>query len=279
MKFDRVRLVETRQEASPPSLPRGMLDRGASAKRIRVSRYPTSEALQPFADCHWIIEWSVAENEPQQQRVLSSPNANIVVTEGDTGLFGVARGVEARALRGSGCAVGLRFRVGGIRPFLAGPVAHLTGRKVSPLCVTHQTEAAMEASILSQTRHEDMIRAMEAMILPRIPAPDPTVDLISSMIHSVREEDGPMRAEALAAKFDLSLRSLQRLFHDYVGASPKWVIRRCRLQDAAYLLGEGDNLKIAAIASDLGYFDQAHMASDFRRMFGCSPAQYRSASS
>ena len=277
MISERVLLVETRQEDSPPSLPRGVLDRSASAKRIRVSRYPTSQALQPFADSHWIIEWTVAEDEPQQQRVLSSPNANIVVAEGDTALFGVARGVEARTLRGSGCAVGLRFRVGGIRPFLGGPVADLTGRKVPPFCVTHQTEAAMEALILGQTRHDDMVRAMEAIILPRIPPPDPTIDLISSMIHSVREQDGQKRAEALAAEFDLSLRTLQRLFHDYVGVSPKWVIRRYRLQDAAYLLSEGDNLKIAALASDLGYFDQAHMNRDFGRMFGCSPAQYQSA--
>ena len=67
---------------------------------------------------------------------------------------------------------------------------------------------------------------------------------------------------------------MQRRFHDYVGVSPKWVIQRYRLQDAAYLLSSGTGAHLAQLADELGYFDQAHLTRDFRRIFGVSPALY-----
>jgi len=30
----------------------------------------------------------------------------------------------------------------------------------------------------------------------------------------------------------------------------------------------------AALAQDLGYFDQAHFIADFRRLVGCTPGEY-----
>jgi AraC-like DNA-binding protein len=32
---------------------------------------------------------------------------------------------------------------------------------------------------------------------------------------------------------------------------------------------------LAALAADFGYYDQAHMTSEFRRAFGVTPGQYR----
>ncbi|KAA0075682.1 AraC family transcriptional regulator [Paraburkholderia sp. T12-10] len=57
--------------------------------------------------------------------------------------------------------------------------------------------------------------------------------------------------------------------------SPKWVIRRYRLQEVAQRLTTGHNVKLADLAAELGYFDQAHLARDFTRLFGCSPSNYR----
>jgi AraC-like DNA-binding protein len=53
------------------------------------------------------------------------------------------------------------------------------------------------------------------------------------------------------------------------------VIRRYRLQEAARWLAQGQKLHIARLASDLGYFDQAHLARDFGHLFGRSPEDYR----
>jgi hypothetical protein len=69
-------------------------------------------------------------------------------------------------------------------------------------------------------------------------------------------------------------RSLQRLFSNYVGVSPKWVIQRFRLQEAVSHLSKNEPVDLAALAQALGFFDQAHLTRNFTRLVGCSPLAY-----
>jgi AraC-like DNA-binding protein len=72
----------------------------------------------------------------------------------------------------------------------------------------------------------------------------------------------------------MTVRSLQRLFADYVGASPKWVMRRARLHEAAERADSGELVDWAELATDLGYADQAHLTRDFTDTIGVSPTRY-----
>jgi AraC-like DNA-binding protein len=162
-----------------------------------------------------------------------------------------------------------------LRPFLTGPVARLTDRKVSATVLTGVPDETVEAMISAAQGDEAMIRNAEALLRARSPKPDPMGDLACAAVDFARSKDGPLRAEELADKMGVSLRSLQRLFREYIGASPKWVIRRYRLQEAAWRLAQGDDELISHLAADLGYFDQAHLARDFVAMLGCSPSDYR----
>ncbi len=79
----------------------------------------------------------------------------------------------------------------------------------------------------------------------------------------------------VAERLHVSPRTLQRMFARYVGASPLWVLRRYRLQDAAAAIdvGEGDDL--GALASDLGFADQGHFTRAFAEVIGVPPSTYR----
>ena len=71
----------------------------------------------------------------------------------------------------------------------------------------------------------------------------------------------------------LAVRSLQRIFADYVGAGPKWVIQRCRLQDAAARVA-AETIDWAGLAVELGFADQAHLTRAFTATIGIPPAAY-----
>jgi transcriptional regulator GlxA family with amidase domain len=71
-----------------------------------------------------------------------------------------------------------------------------------------------------------------------------------------------------------SVRSLQRLFAAYVGVSPKAVLARYRLQDAAAAIDQGAVDDLAVLAAELGWFDQAHFSRDFRAVVGTTPSAY-----
>nr|BFE68666.1 hypothetical protein GCM10020092_019670 [Actinoplanes digitatis] len=67
---------------------------------------------------------------------------------------------------------------------------------------------------------------------------------------------------------------MQRLFADYVGLGPKWVIRRYRLHEVGERLAAGADIDWARLVGELGYADQAHFTRDFTAMFGEPPTVY-----
>jgi transcriptional regulator GlxA family with amidase domain len=83
-----------------------------------------------------------------------------------------------------------------------------------------------------------------------------------------------VRVDQVAALGGLSVRSLQRLFAGYVGVSPKAVLARYRLQDAAAAIDAGEVDDLAGLAVSLGWFDQAHFSRDFRAVVGVPPSAY-----
>jgi AraC-like DNA-binding protein len=108
-----------------------------------------------------------------------------------------------------------------------------------------------------------------------MPAPDDTIDLVHGIVDRIANDRDINRVDELAAQLNLGERALQRLFNEYVGVSPKWVIRRSRLHDAAARLDNAEEVNLTQLAADLGYSDQAHFTRDFKTLVGKSPSDYR----
>jgi AraC-like DNA-binding protein len=64
---------------------------------------------------------------------------------------------------------------------------------------------------------------------------------------------------------------LRNLFGREVGLSPKHFARIGRVRRVLSLAGQR---RWATVAEDAGFFDQAHMISDFRAFMGVSPEAY-----
>ena len=97
---------------------------------------------------------------------------------------------------------------------------------------------------------------------------------VAAMVARISADTSLRRVGDLAAALGLPVRRLQRLFTDYVGVSPKWVMRRARLQEAAVRAEHGGHDDWATLATDLGYADQAHLTRDFTATIGAPPARY-----
>jgi AraC-like DNA-binding protein len=75
------------------------------------------------------------------------------------------------------------------------------------------------------------------------------------------------------------VRTLQRLAHRTVGLPPAAMIRRRRLQEAAQRVRDDPGVRLAEVAAELGYSDQAHLAADFRTVLGITAGSYRRSAS
>ena len=122
-----------------------------------------------------------------------------------------------------------------------------------------------------------MIGSAEALLLSVLPERDPLAERAAALVARITDDPGLRRVDQLAASSGMTPRTLQRLFADYVGVSPKWVMRRARLHEAAERADSGEPVDWAALASDLGYADQAHLTRDFTVTIGVPPARYAAA--
>jgi AraC-like DNA-binding protein len=133
---------------------------------------------------------------------------------------------------------------------------------------------ALEAALFAQTNTEPMIAIFEQFLRARLPERDQNVDLINQIIDQIIADRTITKVSEVARRCGISSRTLQRLFSQYVGVGPKWVIKRYRLQEAADQLAGGEVVNWATMAVDLGYFDQAHFIKDFKTLVGRTPAEY-----
>jgi len=245
------------------SYTRGVLGRRTAATRFDLRTVPPAPALAPFVEHHWALTWDL--DEPFEQRVLPHPNVHLVFEACGAAVHGVVRGRFARTIDGRGRVLGVRFHPGGYRPWLGRAVSTLTDRSV-PFAGGHDVLA-----------HADPVaraRAAEAALLPLLPAPDPTVGLVRALCDRVRDDRTLTGVDLLAAEFGTTARTVQRLFREYVGVGPKWVIRRHRAHEAAVRAEDGEDGDWSALAAELGYSDQAHLIREFTTAVGTPPARH-----
>lgn len=256
---------------------KGVVAPTLAATRFRMARYLPAPDLAPFLEHAWIVEWDLRGQPPFVQRTLPYPSVHVAFDRARTGVFGVTSGAFDYTLKEAGKVCGLKFRPGGFRGFL-GRAMHTITDQVLPLsAVFPWDDAAAQALVLDAPGDAAMVEAANTLLRTRLAAPDTQVRRIAAILRTVETTPGLTRVEDLAEGAGLHVRSLQQLFSEYVGVSPKWVIRRFRLHEAADRLAHGEDVDLAGLTLSLGYFDQAHFTSDFRRLVGQSPAHYREA--
>ena len=115
-----------------------------------------------------------------------------------------------------------------------------------------------------------------------------------SPIHDLSESNHTRRSRGRGAKFfeepehyaenvtvdqlaniaHYSSAQFRRLFRKLTQMSPSDYIANVRVNAAKTLLGTTDR-RISDIASDVGFFDHAHLIRIFKRVVGTTPARYR----
>ncbi|MFZ0216517.1 MAG: AraC family transcriptional regulator, partial [Candidatus Dormiibacterota bacterium] len=114
----------------------------------------------------------------------------------------------------------------------------------------------------------------DRMLADRAPDAAPRTEAARDLAELIAADPTLTRVDQVARRAGCSVRSLQRLFTEQVGASPKWVIRRYRLLEAAERAGRGGRVSWSELALALGYSDQAHLTREFTAMVGVPPAEY-----
>lgn len=88
-------------------------------------------------------------------------------------------------------------------------------------------------------------------------------------IRSSRGLDMPFKS---MEKFNLSERSLQRLFKEHVGLPPKKFSEIVKFENSIALFNRGKTM--TDICYEAGYYDQSHFIKSFKQFTGLTPTEY-----
>jgi AraC-like DNA-binding protein len=281
----------------PPSDTRGIIDPADMARYAVLHRYPVGDGLEGLVDWFWAVSWHLPDGQTHVQQVLNHPSGHISIgTLDDAGadhehpgarVYGLITRVSQRRLTGTGWTVAAKTTTGGLGALLGRPARTITDTALSLHDALGLDDAPLVAQVVDQpteTQRVDRLRAaLESTTAGRDPALLRQAREVARVARIAETDRGVHRVEQLARAAGVSVRTLQRLFGEFVGASPAWVIRRWRIIEAAERAAaavgpDGDDGQWpgwADLAAELGYSDQAHLSRDVRRHLGTTPSGYR----
>jgi AraC-like DNA-binding protein len=275
---------KTRQRAAPeiderydPEVgrARGLLRRPLLAGKLRHLRRRPAADLASWIAHYWMVEWDLRGCESHVAEVLPHPNIHVVFEKGCSMVRGVQTSRFSRVLEGQSRVFGVKFQPGGFRPFFNAPVSKLANRIIPANRIFGADVATLEAAVFSASSEDERVEAANAFFRVCVPPPDETIGLAGHLVARIVRDAEIKTVDNLVSRSGIGKRSLQRIFSEYVGIGPKWVIRCYRLNELIEKINSEAQLDWPQLALELGYFDQAHLINDFTSIIGYTPTEYQ----
>lgn len=241
---------------------------------VALSRIPAPDDLAHLVRQFRVPRWDLADGKSIEQLVLGYPASNVVVEAEGVGLYGPTTRASVKVLQGSGWAVGALLRPAGVLLFTGEPASLVNGHEQLYQWELHAlVSQAMSAG--QQQRAVELLGGFIRVRAGKIPAATMRQGLAANQMVDVLDEESDIEsAVCLAARLNLSLRTVERLAARYVGMSPVLLLRRRRLQDAAERIRAHPDIDLPDLALELGFADQSHLTREFRTVLGFTPRQY-----
>ena len=263
----------------PPASPaRGILSAAAPEAEGTTHhlRLLPSAALAPVVAHYWQVTWML--HRPFLAETLPHPSFHIVFErhggEGRAELSGVHTHRFTKTLHGEGWAFGIKLRPGASCGVVDRPASSFKDRVTPVIRVFGARGAVLARAILAAEDMGARIALAESFLIARARPLPPEAERLRDLVERIERDRAILRVSDAATILGTEIRALQRSFRRYVGATPKWVVCRYRLHEAAERLRSAHPPSLAELAASLGYADQAHFARDFRLAVGRTPRDF-----
>ncbi|GAA4156754.1 helix-turn-helix domain-containing protein [Gryllotalpicola daejeonensis] len=259
-----------------------MVSRGPLAaldRPIDFRRYPASGRAAALVRHYWLVEYGFPPEGGTDVPILVYPACNLVIEHDKARLYAPSPRLAVQHLEGAGIAFGVLLQVATGSRLAARPVDEFVGDSIAigENPAVARVRALMQGPGDAATRHAAAIAAFEDWLAQPVPSLTDDDLLMNEVAAAVEADSTLMRVDELAARFGLTTRRLERLVARYVGLTPKWMIQRRRLQEAAARLRSEPATELSTLAAELGYADYAHFSRDFAATVGPTPREFAAA--
>jgi AraC-like DNA-binding protein len=225
--------------------------------------------LRPFVGCFWVV----TADRDATIRVVPDASTAISIQLQNTepprwGLRGPLVWPDERRFTSSALTIGVRLHPGVAFMLSRIPAHTIVGRRVglSNLAAFHGLVSG-ETSLRTPAECIDVLRQF---LIGRLKEAS-VHSVVAAAIHEIGREHGCVRVSEIAARCGVSPRHLNRLMCLWVGYGPKRLASVVRFQESLKQMERSPSRSAAALASETGYFDQAHLTLNLTRFAGATP--------
>jgi AraC-like DNA-binding protein len=212
-----------------------------------------ADHLQPFIECYWMQSNNSAPHIVLPDGCIDTMTTPIIVESTED-------------------FVGVRFKSGKASMFLDFDASELTDQKTELRNIAHRDGSVLIERLFDAQDIGERIKLLNANLSSWFK--DKSNDNVDSVIQKIMESQGNVSINSICHSLDLSRQHLARLFQEFVGIRPKQFARVIRFQALLKNVGQSPKINWADEAVMLGYYDQAHLISDFREFSGTSPEKF-----
>ncbi len=231
-----------------------------------------------------------ADDADVAERVLPDGAVRLVIHLGDGALVGAASERQDSVAIGAATApvllrwrrnsrmhsVSVALRPGAASALLGVPAGELQGRAVTLDALWGGAFAELRERMAGQRDDTACVALLRAALEQRLSqSARPANPCVVHAAALLATSAGRMRPRDVAQTVGMGERRLQQIFRAEVGMSPKAWGRLARLHACLRALRSGPAAPPwAALAADGGFYDQAHLANEFRALCGLSPTEF-----
>ena len=238
-----------------------------------------SERLRPFIECYWVRSADHSD-EIKLHRVLPDGCVDFVFNfeafANSYNGFVVGTMTTPILVESPGLVdfLGVRFRPGKVCSFV-----NLHASEITDLMIPINDAVGQKGNILTQKLVEiknvdDRIRVLNVDLEHWLQAENDIQARVDFAVSRIIKSDGSVQIEEICDSLGISRQYLARLFQASIGITPKQFSRVVRFQALLRKIQRSNTIAWADEAAVLGYYDQAHLISDFREFSGMTPQKY-----
>jgi len=261
----------------------GVLHHKLSAELYNLRRYFPSDPLGDLIEQFWFVSWDFNDDKSHTQQNLPDPNFHLiidfrtvdsqVVDIKKVKLIGPISKSYSFKMEGAGEIIGIKFALGALSAYLESPLAHYVDKEIDFQKLVNIDVDSLISMLLAGKNDEQKVDILHAFIAQFNRPPSSELIRIRELVNHIKNNVDITKVEHLSEKSNISIRTIQRCFQQYLGLSPKWLIRKYRLHQALELL-EQQKVNLLDIVALLDYTDQSHLIRDFKDMTGVTPKKY-----